>query len=84
MKKKTMKQMLKAKKQTFEYFYITFTDGTTFELPVDVTEDNMKNHDTLLQQLRDKRGSLTAADGREYNFRDVVRYEFQATKRQAN
>jgi|GEM_PF-4490579 len=81
MKKKTMKQMLKAKKQTFEYFYITFTDGQTFELPVDVTNDNLRAHDALIAQLRDKRGSLTAADGREYNFRDVVRYEFQADKR---
>lgn len=81
MKKKVLKQMLKAKKQQYGYFYVTFTDGGTVEVPVDVTDGDMRAHDAFVNQLRAKNGTLPTAQGKVYQMRDVIRYEYSATKR---
>lgn len=73
--------MIKKQQTKLEYFYITFTDGTTVEVPVDISAGKEMNHDALLLQLRNKQGSVTAYDGQVYQFRDVVRYEVDANKR---
>ncbi|MFD1432023.1 hypothetical protein [Lacticaseibacillus yichunensis] len=81
MDKRLAKKLLKQQASKVQYFYGTFTDGSTVELPVRTKPGNTKAYDDLMTKIRTKTGSLTAGEGHKFEFRDLVHYEFSDTRR---
>lgn len=77
MKKKTMKAMLKKSKSITRpqiTAQLTFSNGRILNVPV--YADDQEAIDHLKQQLRDKDGNFTDVQGRDYDLRSLVHYEF--------
>lgn len=68
---KALRKLLKAKQPALETWRLTFTDGTTVQ-----HRFKLADHDLIFQQLRDKKGSVDTSDGRHYDFRDLIRFEW--------